>query len=69
MILVEIGQTVVQEDWRANVIWEVETKRADSCILLNAIKWFHRPLISSPLRFVGYVRAFEQRGVFIAGNV
>lgn len=69
MVLVEIGQTVVQKDRRTNIIGDVESKRADSRVLLHPIWWLDHSLVPTPLRGVVNGRASKSGGIFIAGDV
>lgn len=62
MILVKVGQTVVEEHWRPNVFGYVERQRADGGVDVSTGTVGNRRRVASPhrRRAVGAVRGFEK---------
>ena len=70
MVLVEVGQAIIQEDWWPDVIGNGKSKRADCGVLLvYPIRWCRSRQIPAPLRLICCRRALEERCKFVAGNI
>ncbi len=69
MVLVEVRQPVVEEDWRPDVFRNIERQRANGSVDIDARAVVDYGSVLSPhwLRAVGAIRGFEVGRHFVRG--